>query len=65
MWRILTGSLFVLSAAVMGYLFISEPIMLCIDGEKKHAVKAFLSTVGIFAFFVILALGALFSGALS
>lgn len=42
-------SLFVLSAATMGYLFISEPIMLYIDGKKKEAVSFFLETLFSFA----------------
>lgn len=42
-------SLFVLSAAVMGYLFLSKPIQLYLDGEKKEAVNLFLSTIALFA----------------
>lgn len=58
-------SLFVLSAAVMGYLFVSEPVMLCIDGKKEEAMRLFLSTVGVFAAITALAFLALFSGAFS
>ena len=42
-------SLFVLSAAVMGYLFLAQPIHLYLDGKKKEAVNFFLQTVGVFA----------------
>jgi hypothetical protein len=47
-------SLFVLSAAVMGFLFLSEPIQLYLDKQKKEAVVFFLKTVGIFACFVVI-----------
>jgi len=47
-------SLFVLSAAVMGYLFLSEPLQLYLDNQKKEAVAFFIKTVGIFACFAIL-----------
>jgi len=54
-------SLFVISATVMGYLFVAEPILLYIDGEKKQAVNLFLSTVGVFAVItVLIALATLF-----
>lgn len=42
-------SLFVLSAAVMGYFFFFQPLQLYLDGEKKQAVNLFIKTVGIFA----------------
>lgn len=42
-------SLFVLSAAVMGYLFLGEPLQLFLDGEKKQAVSFFMKTVVTFA----------------
>ncbi len=45
---------FVLSAAVMGFLFLSEPLTLYLDGQKKEAVLFFGKTVGFFACFVIL-----------
>lgn len=54
-------SLFVLSAAVMGYLFLYNPLALLVEGKRIAAVKLFLYTVGIFAVFTILiALAALF-----
>ncbi len=45
-------SIFVLSAAVMGYLFLSEPLQLLIDGKKKDAIIFFAKVVGFFACFV-------------
>lgn len=55
-------SLFTLSAAVMGYLFLYQPLMLFIDGKKKHAVTLFVQTVGVFAVFTAIILILLFSG---
>ena len=54
-------SLFSLSAAVMGYLFASQPLQLYLDGKKKEAVNLFLQTVVIFAGVTIILLTALFS----
>jgi hypothetical protein len=42
-------SLFTLSAAVMGFLFLYQPLLLLLDGHKKNAVKLFLQTVASFA----------------
>ncbi len=47
-------SLFVLSAAVMGFLFLSEPLQLFLENKKQEAVIFFGKTVGIFACFVII-----------
>ena len=44
--------LFVLSAAVMGFLFLSEPFHLYMENKKQEATHFFLKTVGIFACFV-------------
>lgn len=52
-------SLFVLSAAVMGFLFLYRPIRLYFDGYKEDATVFFLKTVGFFAVFVMLFLAAL------
>ena len=49
-------SLFTLSAAVMGYLFLAEPLMLYFDGKKKEAVEFFLQTVFIFGGITLLIL---------
>ncbi|OHA91787.1 MAG: hypothetical protein A2665_00965 [Candidatus Zambryskibacteria bacterium RIFCSPHIGHO2_01_FULL_46_30] len=45
-------SLFVLSAAVMGYLFLSEPLYLLMENRKQEAIAFFAKVVGIFACFV-------------
>ena len=42
-------SLFVLSAAVMGFLFVYTPAALYLDGKKHEALELFLKTVGTFA----------------
>ena len=42
-------SLFVLSAALMGYLFLYQPAMLFLEGKKKEGVDLFLTTVAVFA----------------
>ena len=42
-------SIFVLSAAVMAYLFFYQPVVMLIEGKRDEAVKLFLKTVGIFA----------------
>lgn len=47
-------SLFVLSAAIMGFLFLYQPIRLYFDGLKKEATTYFLRTLGFFAGFVVL-----------
>lgn len=41
-------SLFVLSAAIMGYLFVFKPADVYLNGEKDTAVKLFLYTLLIF-----------------
>ncbi|MEK7176936.1 MAG: hypothetical protein AAB719_01395 [Patescibacteria group bacterium] len=51
---ILMLSLFVLSAAVMGYLFVYEPLRLHLDNQRQEAVSFFLKTVGTFACFVLI-----------
>jgi len=53
-------SLFVLSAAVMGYLFCYQPAQLYLDGHKQEATKLFLGTLGSFAVITGMLLGALF-----
>ncbi|MBL8030235.1 MAG: hypothetical protein JNN11_03230 [Candidatus Doudnabacteria bacterium] len=42
-------SLFVLSASIMGFLLLGQPLQLYIDGEKKQAVRFFMKTVITFA----------------
>jgi hypothetical protein len=46
-------SLFVLSAAIMGYLFLAEPLQLFMNDRKQEAVAFFAKVVGIFACFVV------------
>lgn len=45
---ILFLSVFTLSAAVMGYIFLYQPLLLLLDGKKKQAVDLFLRTLAIF-----------------
>jgi len=49
-------SLFVLSAAVMGYLFLLYPLQLYFDGKRKEAVASFLQTVVAFAVLTLIIL---------
>ncbi len=42
-------SLFVFSAAAMGFIFLSKPMTMYLDGQKKEGVKLFLETLGAFA----------------
>ena len=42
-------SLFVLSAALMGYFFVYQPVRLLIEGKQREATKFFLTTVLAFA----------------
>jgi heme O synthase-like polyprenyltransferase len=42
-------SLFVLSAAIMGYFFLYQPARFFLEGKQKEATRLFLSTVAIFA----------------
>ncbi len=46
--------LFVLSAAIMGFLFLSEPLRLFMENKKNEAIVFFAKIVGIFACFVAL-----------
>ena len=52
-------SLFVLSAAVMGFLFVYEPLRLHLDNQRREAIIFFAKTVGYFAFFAAFFLSAL------
>lgn len=49
-------SLFVFSAALMGYLFLSKPILLYLEGKKEDAVKFFTETLITFGIFALSAL---------
>lgn len=46
-------SMLVTSVAVMGFLFLSQPIMLYIDGAKKEAVNFFLQTLLFFVLYSV------------
>lgn len=46
---ILFLSMFTLSAAVMGYLFFLQPVLMYLDGKKKEAVLFLSQTIGFFA----------------
>ena len=56
-------SLFVLSAAVMGFLFVYKPFQLYFEGHKQEAVLFFTKTVGVFACFTAAFIVALLLGA--
>ena len=56
-------SLFTLSAAMMGYLFLYQPLQLFLDGHKKNAVNLFLQTVAVFAGITVLVFILIFLGA--
>ncbi len=58
-------SVFTLSAAVMGYLFLYQPLQLYFEGKKKNAVNLFLQTVAVFATITTIILVLLFSRILS
>ena len=53
-------SLFVFSAAVMGYLFLAEPATLYLDGKKQEGINFFIKTVAVFGGIVLLLLLTLF-----
>ncbi|HEY4506936.1 MAG TPA: hypothetical protein VJH71_02115 [Candidatus Paceibacterota bacterium] len=53
-------SLFTLSAAVMGYLFLYQPIQLYSSGDKKASLGLFLKTLLVFAVLTIAAILILF-----
>jgi hypothetical protein len=53
-------ALFVLSAAIMGFLFLYEPLQLYFDNHKQEALSFFGKVVGFFACFVILFLVLMF-----
>lgn len=57
-------SLFTLSAAVMGYLFLYQPFQLYFDNNKRGAIKLFLGTLATFAGITIILLAILVSGIL-
>ena len=52
-------SLFVLSALVMGYLFLMQPVQMYLDGNKKEAVSLFVHSMGVFALITLALLAVL------
>jgi uncharacterized membrane protein len=44
-------SLLVLSASIMSFIFIYQPVLMLVRGEQKQATALFLKTVAIFAGF--------------
>lgn len=55
-------SLFTLSAAIMGYIFLYQPFLMYFDNKKKAAIDLFLQTVGVFAVITGFVVVLLFSG---
>ncbi|MDO8522112.1 MAG: hypothetical protein Q7S08_02385 [bacterium] len=53
-------SLLVLSASIMGYLFLSRPFQLYLDGDNQGAVGVFTKTVAYFASITLIFLVGLF-----
>ena len=58
-------SLFTLSAAVMGYIFLYQPIQLYFDGKKKQAINLVLLTIAAFAVVTAIIFALLISGIFS
>ncbi len=55
-------SLFTLSAAVMAYIFVKEPLLLWFNGKKKEGISLFLHTLITFAVITAVVLFLVFSG---
>lgn len=53
-------SLFTLSAAIMGFVFLSTPFQLLVAGDRKGAVKLVATTIGFFALITLILFGVLF-----
>ncbi len=52
-------SLLVLSVAVMGYLFFYNPVVLLLEGKHAEAAKLLLTTLALFAGFVVVLVSSL------
>ena len=52
-------SLFVLSTACMGFLFVYKPLQLLLDNQKQEALEYFMKTVGSFVVFAVACAAAL------
>lgn len=57
-------SLFTLSAALMGYFFLYQPVQLYLDGKKKEATSLFVRTILVFAGSTTVVFAILLSGIL-
>lgn len=57
-------SLFSLSAALMGYFFLYQPLQLYLDGKKKEATTLFIRTILVFAVITAGIFALFFSGIL-
>lgn len=55
-------SLFTLSAAFMGYIFLFNPLQLYLDGKKKEAVNLFTKTLLYFGLITVVIFIIFFSG---
>ncbi len=56
-------SLFVFSAATMGYLFLAKPVELYLDGKRKEGVSLFLKTLFSFGAITLLVVVGVFASA--
>lgn len=55
-------SLFTLSAGFMGYVFLSQPIIMFLSGEKKQGITLFVQTLGTFGVITVVLTALVFSG---
>lgn len=58
-------SLLTLSAALMGYFFLFQPVLLYLDGKKKEATSLLVRTIMVFASFTAIIFALLLSGIFS
>ena len=49
-------SIFVFSAALMGYIFVAKPVLMYLDGKKQESVKFFLETLVTFGILALITL---------
>ncbi len=49
-------SMLVLSVAIMGFLFVSKPLQIFMEGHKSEAIVFFGKTLGMFACFIVVLL---------
>lgn len=55
-------SLFTLSAAFMGCVFLYQPVVLYFDGKKKQGITLLVQTIGVFSLLTVIAFLLMFSG---